>query len=80
VTGQQQDGTAADSDIALIGMACRFPRAESLEKFWQLLVDGVEAIDTLATDELARAGIEPALIANSHYVRKGAEIDRHRGF
>jgi 3-oxoacyl-(acyl-carrier-protein) synthase len=30
--------------IAIIGMACRFPGAESLDAFWQLLKDGVDAI------------------------------------
>jgi phthiocerol/phenolphthiocerol synthesis type-I polyketide synthase E len=80
VTGQEQDGTAVDGDIALIGMACRFPRADSPEEFWQLLVDGVEAIDTLATDELVRAGIDLALIANPHYVRKTSRLADIAGF
>ena len=30
--------------IAIVGMACRFPGAPSLEDFWQLLVDRVDAI------------------------------------
>ncbi|MEA3082232.1 MAG: hypothetical protein QOD54_1900, partial [Sphingomonadales bacterium] len=31
-------------DIAVIGMACHFPGAESVEDFWRMLVDGVEAL------------------------------------
>nr|QEO74681.1 AMP-dependent synthetase and ligase [uncultured bacterium] len=30
--------------IAIVGMACRFPGAESIEAFWRLLRDGVDAI------------------------------------
>jgi len=36
--------SAAVEPIAIIGMACRFPGAENIEAFWQLLRDGVDAI------------------------------------
>src|SRR5581483_3270914 len=32
-------------DIAVIGMACRVPGADSLDEFWRNLRDGVESID-----------------------------------
>lgn len=35
---------AAPEPIAIVGMACRFPGAENVEAFWQLLRDGVDAI------------------------------------
>jgi len=35
---------AHSEPIAIIGMGCRFPGANSPEDFWQLLVDGVDAI------------------------------------
>ena len=28
--------------IAIVGMSCRFPGAESLDAFWRLLIDGVD--------------------------------------
>lgn len=34
----------ADHDIAVIGMACRFPGANTLEQYWHNLVNGVESI------------------------------------
>ena len=30
--------------IAIVGMACRFPGASDLETFWQLLVEGKNAV------------------------------------
>ncbi|MBZ0297933.1 MAG: hypothetical protein K8L99_35600, partial [Anaerolineae bacterium] len=30
--------------IAIIGMSCRFPKANNVDAFWQLLVNGVDAI------------------------------------
>ncbi|MEU8547597.1 type I polyketide synthase [Streptomyces roseoverticillatus] len=36
--------------IAIIGMGCRFPRAGNPEEFWQLLLDGVDAISEVPPD------------------------------
>jgi acyl transferase domain-containing protein len=36
--------TAQHEPIAVIGMGCRFPNAENLSAFWQLLRNGVDAI------------------------------------
>jgi len=34
-------------DIAVIGMACRFPGANSIDEFWDNLCDGVDSIEVL---------------------------------
>lgn len=36
--------------IAIIGMACRFPQANSVDQFWQLLCQGQNAIGCLPSD------------------------------
>jgi acyl transferase domain-containing protein/surfactin synthase thioesterase subunit len=36
--------------IAMIGIGCRFPGAESPDKFWQLLQDGVDAVTEVPGD------------------------------
>lgn len=48
--------------IAIVGMACRFPGGPGLAAFWQLLVNGRDAVGELPSDRLA-AGAEagPAL-------------------
>ena len=31
---------ADDDDIAIVGVGCRFPGADNLQEFWQVLVNG----------------------------------------
>ncbi|GIV95383.1 MAG: hypothetical protein KatS3mg057_0040 [Herpetosiphonaceae bacterium] len=37
-------------DIAIIGMACRFPQAPDLDSFWRLLRSGTDAIEEVPAD------------------------------
>ena len=41
---------AAREPLALVGMACRFPGANTLEEFWQLLRNGVDAVSEVPSD------------------------------
>ena len=41
---------AKQEPIAIIGMGCRFPGANNPEEFWQLLLDGKDAITTVPDD------------------------------
>ncbi|MFY2858604.1 beta-ketoacyl synthase N-terminal-like domain-containing protein, partial [Mycobacterium sp. THU-M104] len=34
---------ARPTDVAIIGLACRFPSAAGPRDFWDLIADGVEA-------------------------------------
>lgn len=54
--------------IAIIGMAGRFPGADTLASFWQNLRNGVEAISFLTPEELIAAGEEPARLTDPNYV------------
>ncbi|WP_284681988.1 polyketide synthase [Adonisia turfae] len=65
------------SDIAIIGMAGRFPGANNLEEFWQNLRDGVESITFFADQDLDVNDAD--LIHRPNYVKAGAvlpEIDQ----
>ena len=55
--------------IAIIGMAGRFPGANELDAFWDILKAGKEGITFFGKDELLEAGIAPELVGQSHYVR-----------
>lgn len=43
--------------IAIVGMACRFPKAPSIDAFWQLLHDGVDAITEVPRDRWDAAAL-----------------------
>jgi polyketide synthase PksJ len=60
------------SEIAIIGMAGRFPQADNLEQFWQNLCQGVEAIRSLTSEELAT--VNPAELQHPHYVKSEGAI------
>jgi malonyl CoA-acyl carrier protein transacylase len=61
--------TVDDSDIAVIGMACRFPGANNIEAFWQNLKNGVESIDFFTAEEVMASGVAPDLVKNPNYVK-----------
>ncbi|MFI9237446.1 type I polyketide synthase [Streptomyces sp. NPDC053079] len=58
-----------DCDVAIIGMACRFPGASTVEAFWELLREGREAVRFPAEEELLSAGADPAELARPGFVR-----------
>ena len=64
------------ADIAIVGMAGRFPGARNIEEFWTLLHDGVEGITFFSAEELAEAGVPERILKDSRYVRaKGIIAD-----
>jgi acyl transferase domain-containing protein/aryl carrier-like protein len=44
------EAVGGNEPIAVVGMACRFPKAPDLEAFWRLLRDGVDAITEVPRD------------------------------
>jgi acyl transferase domain-containing protein/acyl carrier protein len=61
-------------DVAIIGMAGRFPQSGSVDEFWQNLRDGKECITFFSEPEMASAGVGPAIYRNPHYVRAGGVL------
>ncbi len=64
-----------ENAIAVIGMDCRFPKANSTEEYWDNLVKGKECITFLSDDELRRAGVSEETIHNPNYVKAAGLID-----
>ncbi|PBB30514.1 type I polyketide synthase [Mesorhizobium sp. WSM3868] len=62
-------------DIAVIGMAARFPGAENVEALWENLCQGVSSIAPLSEQELQARGIPEDILRRSDYVRVGAHLD-----
>jgi acyl transferase domain-containing protein len=56
-------------EVAVVGLAGRFPGALSVEEFWQRLREGAELITFFSEEELLRAGVERATLDDPRYVR-----------
>ncbi|HEU0301617.1 MAG TPA: type I polyketide synthase, partial [Longimicrobium sp.] len=56
-------------EVAVIGMAGRFPGADDLEAFWRILEGGAEAVHHYTDDELRAAGVPEDDLADPAYVR-----------
>src|SRR5262249_51467485 len=62
-------GDGAWPEVAIVGMAGRFPGAASVDQFWENLEAGVESISFFSDAELLDAGVDPALVFNPNYVK-----------
>lgn len=77
------DGEVADVQadmqyaVAVIGMTCRFPGANTVEQFWENLCAGKESISFFTDEELAQAGIVPN---SPDYVKAAPVLDNPEYF
>ncbi len=56
-------------EIAIVGIAGKFPGAKNIDEFWENLVKGKETISFFNEDELAESGIDEELLKNPDYVK-----------
>src|SRR6185503_1216558 len=75
---------AAREPIAVIGMAGRFPGADTLEAFWALLREGHDAITEIPSDRWnvdAYYDPDPAAAGKAYVRRRGGRLrgDQQRG-
>ncbi|MEM9164263.1 MAG: type I polyketide synthase, partial [Cyanobacteria bacterium P01_F01_bin.4] len=59
---------ARNERVAIIGMAGRFPGADNLDEFWELLVQGKSGIRRLSAEELSAAGVPESTFTQPNYV------------
>ena len=69
-----------NADIAIVGLACRFPGARDADEFWRNLAGGVESIITLSDDEILASGVSRAQMSSPDYVKSAAVLDEPGGF
>jgi amino acid adenylation domain-containing protein len=66
---------AVQEQIAIIGMAGRFPGAPDIDTLWKNLCAGKECLRTFTDEELRRAGVDERSLNDSRYVKRGGRID-----
>jgi len=62
-------------EIAIIGMAGRYPGARNLDQFWQNLCKGVESIKFFTDEELLAKGVDADTLDDPNYVKAEAVLD-----
>ena len=69
-----------DEDIAVIGLACRYPGSKDADTFWDNLVNGVEGILEFTNEELSSSGELPTLYKHPNYVKRKGLISGAKEF
>jgi acyl transferase domain-containing protein/acyl carrier protein len=67
-------------EVAVIGMACRFPGAETIETFWQNLTGKKESVQFFEKKELEEMGVEQKVFELPNYVGAGAYLEGKEKF
>ncbi|MFH8349527.1 beta-ketoacyl synthase N-terminal-like domain-containing protein [Streptomyces sp. NPDC018045] len=65
---------SGERDIAVVGMAGRFPGARNLREFWAQVRDGVEAVSFFTEEQVLAAGATPEDVARPNFVRAGSRM------
>ncbi|MBG9789532.1 non-ribosomal peptide synthetase/type I polyketide synthase [Brevibacillus laterosporus] len=71
----QKANDSISRDVAVIGMAGRFPGARNVDEFWDNIKNGIESIRFFTDEELLEAGNDAELIKRSNYVKAKGYLD-----
>ncbi|HQT20565.1 MAG TPA: SDR family NAD(P)-dependent oxidoreductase [Polynucleobacter sp.] len=77
---RSRNQSQTSNDVAVIGMACRFPGANDLETFWTNLVNGVESISRFSAKQVLKEGISPSVAEHPNYITASPTLSDVKGF
>ena len=72
---ETENKTGNGLEVAIIGMAGRFPGAKNIDELWENLKNGKESITFFSDDELKEAGAPAELLQNPNYVKANGILD-----
>jgi phthiocerol/phenolphthiocerol synthesis type-I polyketide synthase E len=75
MSNSEENDSLTGSEIAVIGIACRFPKARDVDEYWRCLRDGQEAITFLTDEELESSLVDPANPNDSAYVKAASILE-----
>ncbi|MFF8513543.1 beta-ketoacyl synthase N-terminal-like domain-containing protein [Streptomyces sp. NPDC015492] len=64
-----------DQAVAIVGMAGKFPGADTVDDFWANLKDGVSSIRSFSRSEVLAAGTSESVAADPSFVASGGDLD-----
>ncbi|MCM5682955.1 SDR family NAD(P)-dependent oxidoreductase [Schlegelella sp. S2-27] len=62
-------------EVAVVGMAGRFPGADDVDAFWRNVRDGVESVTEFDDAALRQRGVDVESLADPQYVKSGVVLD-----
>ncbi|SDW03763.1 Acyl transferase domain-containing protein [Marininema mesophilum] len=69
VTHRRYSPGSVTGDIAIVGIAGRFPGAQNIGEYWDNLTAGMESIRFFSNEELLEAGVPEADVTQPNYVK-----------
>ncbi|MFA0960208.1 beta-ketoacyl synthase N-terminal-like domain-containing protein [Roseivirga sp. BDSF3-8] len=70
----------SDNDIAIIGMAGRFPKAGNISEYWQNLVNGVNSVEKASEEKIAASGMPESVYNHKRFVNASSVLENGRYF
>ncbi|QSQ25694.1 type I polyketide synthase [Pyxidicoccus parkwayensis] len=72
--------TLTGNEIAIVGIAGRFPGARDVAEFWRNICDGVESFQSLTDAEALASGATPSALEDPGFVKVVSRLDDVAGF
>lgn len=67
-------------EVAVVGIACRVPQAESHREFWAGLQEGFEPMEVLSEEDVIRSGVDDKTARADSYVRISRRLKSKKYF
>src|SRR5262245_29351256 len=61
--------------IAIVGMAGRFPGAKNIDELWENLCNGIESVSFFTEEEVQSSGVDTIAFKDPTFVNAGAVMD-----
>ncbi len=74
-SNRTEQDAISETDIAIVGMAGRFPGAPDVDALWERVASGDDCLVDLDRDRLIAAGLPAAVVDDDHYVARTGLLD-----
>ena len=61
--------------VAIIGLSGRFPKAQSIEQYWENMLAGRDCTEALTREQIIESGVSPELADDPTYIRRSASLE-----
>lgn len=72
---EQNEAERTGIEIAIVGLAGRFPGAADVDAFWRNIRDGVESVARFSDAELRARGVPASALEDPNYVKAGVRFE-----